>query len=143
MARGFLRFPYRTYNFLAKNPVIDKARTILQDEGMFSKEKRKILHEISGVSISTFDGWFEGDTINPRHETMMATLSSVGYEEQFVKVKTIDVEAERKVAAAWFERQEKISHRRQEAQKAAKTNGHRKPVGAPKRRWTGKRWETK
>jgi hypothetical protein len=123
MARGFLRV-YRTYNPLGqKNPVIDKMRTVLQDEGMFAKKRRQILHEISGVAVTTFDGWFEGDTINPRHETIMATMSSVGYEEQFVKKKEIDIEKERELAAKWLEQQE-----RKGAIKKTKTkpNGHSK-----------------
>ena len=34
MARGFIRV-YRTYNYIDKNPVIDKVRTIIiQDEGL-------------------------------------------------------------------------------------------------------------
>lgn len=33
MARGFV-MKYRCYNFVNKNPVIDKMRTLLQDEGL-------------------------------------------------------------------------------------------------------------
>jgi hypothetical protein len=99
-------------------------RTVLQDEDMFSKKRRQILHEISGVAVTTFDGWFEGDTINPRHETIMATMSSVGYEEQFVKKKDIDIERERELAAKWLEQQEKKGTLKKQR---AKSNGHRKP----------------
>lgn len=112
MARGIT--VYRTYNYITKNPVVDKVRTILQDEGMYSKKQRKILHEISGVAVKTFDGWFEGDVRDPRHQTIMATLTSLGYEEQFVKARTIDIEKERESAAAWLTAQEK---------KRAKSNG--------------------
>lgn len=122
MARGFLKI-YRTYNYISKNPVVDKIRTILQDEGMYSKKQRKVLHEISGVGVGTFEGWFEGDTRNPRHETIMATMSALGYEEQFIKAKTIDIEAERKLAADWLAKQEK----KREAKPKRRTNGHRKP----------------
>ncbi|MEY9493792.1 hypothetical protein [Bradyrhizobium elkanii] len=122
MARGFLKI-YRTYSYLTKNPVIDKMRTVLQEEGMYSKKQRQVLHELSGVGVQTFENWFEGDVRNPRHETIMATMSSLGYEEQFVKAKTIDVEAERKAAAAWQEKQNKLK----EKAAPAKTNGRRKP----------------
>ena len=121
MARGITI--YRTYQYVTKNPVVDKIRTILQDEGMYSKKQRKVLHEISGVAVQTYDGWFDGDVRDPRHQTIMATLSALGYEEQFVKTKTIDVEKERALAAKWLEQQEKKGAIKK--QRAAKTNGTR------------------
>jgi hypothetical protein len=104
MARGFIT-AYRCYNYTNKNPVIDKVRTVLQDEGMYAKKQRHILHQLSGVNVSTFEGWFEGDTKNPRHETIMATLAALGYEEKFVKSEKIDIDAELEAAAAWAKRQ--------------------------------------
>jgi hypothetical protein len=104
MARGFLRI-YRTYNMVDKNPVIDKVRTLVQDEGLI--KKLQIVHEISGVSTSTLDNWFNGTTRSPQHATIAAVVTSLGYREEFVKDKEIDIEAERKVAAAWLEKQEK------------------------------------
>lgn len=121
MARGIT--VYRTYSYITKNPVVDKIRTILQDEGMYSKKQRKVLHEISGVAVQTYDGWFDGDVRDPRHQTIMATLSSLGYEEQFVKTKTIDVEKERELAAKWLEQQEKKGAIKKQR---AKTNGARR-----------------
>src|ERR1700759_5801634 len=106
MARGFLRL-YRTYNYVDKNPVIDKVRTLVQDEGLI--KKLAIVHEISGVSTSTLDNWFNGTTRSPQHATIAAVITSLGYEEQFVKQKELDFEAERKVAAEWQARQERKS----------------------------------
>ena len=68
------------------------------------------------------DGWFFGDTVNPQHGTIMAGLTSLGYEEQFVKQKTIDVEKERRLGQTWLE---KRAEERQAAK--PKTNGHAKP----------------
>jgi hypothetical protein len=123
MPRGFIN-KYRCYNFKNKNPVIDKMRTALQDEGLFAKNKRKLLHDLTGVSMSTYDGWFEGETLSPRHETIMATMSAIGYEEQFVKVikGSIDIEAELADAARWREKQA----RAREAAEAAGPNGKSK-----------------
>jgi hypothetical protein len=112
MARGFLRV-YRTYNYVDKNPVIDKVRTLVQGEGLI--KKLGIVHEISGVSTSTLDNWFNGTTRSPQHATVAAVITSLGYEETFVKKKDIDVEKERELAAVWLEKQEKLK---------AKTNGH-------------------
>jgi hypothetical protein len=121
MARGFLRV-YRTYNYVDKNPVIDKVRTLVQDEGLI--KKLSIVHEISGVSTSTLDNWFNGTTRSPQHATIAAVITSLGYQEEFVKKKELDVEKERKVAAEWLEKQEKKA---QPKKAKAKTNGHRKP----------------
>ncbi|WLB66015.1 hypothetical protein QIH96_12985 [Bradyrhizobium japonicum] len=119
MARGFLRV-YRTYNMIDKNPVIDKVRTLVQDEGLI--KKLGIVHEISGVSTSTLDNWFNGTTRSPQHATIAAVITSLGYREEFIKEKEIDVDKEREVAAAWLEKQEKIKAK----SLPAKSNGHRK-----------------
>jgi hypothetical protein len=103
MARGFLRV-YRTYSYVDKNPVIDKVRTLIQDEGLI--KKLGIVHEISGVSTSTLDNWFNGTTRSPQHATIAAVVTSLGYQEKFVKEKNIDIEAERTAAAEWQEKQE-------------------------------------
>jgi hypothetical protein len=125
MARGFLRV-YRTYNYVDKNPVIDKVRTLVNDEGLI--RKLKIVHEISGVATATLDNWFNGTTRNPQHGTIAAVITSLGYKEEFVKDHDLDIEAERKTAAAWLEKQEKKAA----AKPKAKSNGHRKP--RPKKR---------
>ncbi|MGY3615631.1 hypothetical protein [Bradyrhizobium sp. USDA 10063] len=117
MAKGFLRI-YRTYNPLGgRNPVIDKVKTLVEDEGLI--KKLGIVHEISGVSTSTLNNWFKGETRSPQHATIAAVITSLGYQEQFVKQKDIDIEKEREVAAKW---QEKAKLREN-----AKTNGLSKP----------------
>jgi hypothetical protein len=116
MARGFLRV-YRTYNYVDKNPIIDKVRTLIQDEGLI--KKLPIVHEISGVATATLDNWFNGTTRSPQHATIAAVITSLGYEEQFIKTKELDVEAERKAAADWLARQE----RKSKAKQRRRTNG--------------------
>jgi transcriptional regulator with XRE-family HTH domain len=92
---------YRTYRFIEKDPVIDRVRTIVQDEGLY--KNLTAVHEISGVSATTLHNWFHGDTRRPQHSTIAAVLSSLGYEEQFVKARDIDIEAERKAGLKWLE----------------------------------------
>lgn len=121
MARGFIR-TYRTYSYIDKNPVIDKVRTLIQDEGLI--KRLGIVHEISGVSTSTLDNWFNGTTRSPQHSTIAAVITSLGYQEEFVKKKDIDIEKERGVAAKWLEQQEKKGAIRKE--RASKKNGHHK-----------------
>lgn len=128
MARFILG--YRCYNFTNKNPVIDKVRTVLQDEGLYSKKKRSLLHQLTGVSVSTYDGWFEGDTRSPRHETVGATLAALGYEEKFVKAKELDYDKELTVAKAWLK---KRTAEKEKAEGSSKTNGSGAPKAKKKR----------
>jgi|SRR4051812_29081826 hypothetical protein len=96
---------YRTYSYIDKNPVIDRVRTILQDEGVFTR--LGIVHELSGVSASTLYNWFHGDTRNPQHHTTAAVITSLGYSEQYVKGKEIDIEKELEIARVWLAKQPK------------------------------------
>ena len=111
---------YRTYRYIEKNPVIDRIRTIVQDEGLYTN--LTALHEISGVSTAALDGWFHGSTKNPMHGTICAVLTSLGYEEQFIKTSKIDIEKERKAGKAWLDKREKKPPRK----KKKATNGHAK-----------------
>lgn len=113
---------YRTYRYIQKNPVIDKVRTVLQDEGLF--KNLRVVHEISGVAVATLDNWFHGDTKNPFHSTIAAVMSSVGYEETFQKTKDIDVEAERAAGKKWLATRKRA---RDLERGKAKPNGSRKP----------------
>jgi hypothetical protein len=101
---------YRTYSYIDKNPVIDKVRTLVQDEGLFNK--LGIVHEISNVSKSTLVGWFHGSVKHPQHHTVAAVVSALGYEEAFVKKKDLDIERERKIAADWTAKQTKRPKKR-------------------------------
>jgi hypothetical protein len=117
---------YRTYRYKDKNPVIDKMRTIAQEEGMYSKKQRGLLHQISGLATSTIDGWFDGETRNPQHHTIAAFITSLGYEETFQKVKTIDVDKELEAAADWILREEKRIEAAGGKKAKPKTNGHKR-----------------
>ena len=129
---------YRTYRWLPreKNPVLDKLRTIAQDEGVY--KDLKALHEISGVSVGALNGWWHGDTINPQHGTIMAVLTSLGYEERFEKTKTINVEDERKAGKAWLKKRDE--EREKPKPRKRKANGHATP--SMRRKYVGEKRET-
>lgn len=81
---------YRSYSFVDKDPVIDRIRTIVHDEGLSYQD----VHIISGVSSSTLSNWFEGETRRPQYATVAAVTYSMGYKADFVKSKKIDFERE-------------------------------------------------
>jgi transcriptional regulator with XRE-family HTH domain len=98
--RGALRL-YRSYNFKDKDPVIDRIRTIIRDEGLSYKD----IHIISGVSASTPKNWLEGETKRPQYASIVAITYALGYKTEFVKTKTIDytkelAKAQREIEAA-------------------------------------------
>ena len=122
---GFV-FKYRCYNYVDKAPVIDRMRTVLQKEGYYSKKRRRVLHELSGVSTATFEGWFEGETRSPRSETIYATMAAIGYKEEFVKARTIDEEKELQTAREFLEQQRGLRERAGSSRAKKKMNGHSK-----------------
>ena len=74
---------YKSYNFKDKDPIIDKARTVVQDSGM-------TYHDIfvaSGVTVGTLHNWFEGGTKRPQFATLNAVARALGKELDFVDKK--------------------------------------------------------
>jgi hypothetical protein len=125
MAEFKIHREYRTYRYRDKNPVIDKIRTIVQDEGLF--KRLGVVHELSGVATSTLDNWFHGETRNPQHHTVAAVVTAMGYEETFQRVKTIELDKELEVARKWMEKQRELLDKN----KKPKTNGkHRAKKGS-------------
>jgi hypothetical protein len=133
MARGVLRM-YRTYNMIDKDPAIDRIRTIVQDEGLFTN--LSALSDISSVSATTLDNWFHGETKRPQNATMMAVLSSLGYKAEYVKDHDIDIEKERKSGKAWLEKRNEEREKAPQKRKK-KANGHAAPN--TKRKYVGEK----
>lgn len=96
---------YRTYRYIDKDPVIDEIRTLVQDEGLM--KKLEIVHQLSGVSASTLDNWFNGDTKSPQNRTICAVTSALGYKRAWQRERSIDLEKELRIAKQWAERQER------------------------------------
>lgn len=94
---------YRSYNFIDKDPVIDRIRTIVRDEGLSYSE----IHVISGVSTATLTNWFDGETRRPQYATIAAVTSSLGYKQEFVKAKQINYERELEKATREIEERAK------------------------------------
>lgn len=86
---------YKSYSFTTKDPVIDRLRTIIEDE----KVSYRDVHEASDVAVSTMYNWFHGKTRRPTHAATAAVLGALGYEYQIVKrqgAKVIKIDTVRK-----------------------------------------------
>src|SRR5262245_6187408 len=77
---------YKSYSFIDKDPVIDKLRTIVEDEG----ESYTAIHDMSGVSTTTLWNWFSGETKRPQYASVMAVARALGWDMQLVKMYASD-----------------------------------------------------
>jgi hypothetical protein len=62
-------------------------KTVIQDEGFDPRSSKDMqrLSYLTGVSSSTYGNIFDHVTRMPRHSTIGATISGLGYREVFVK----------------------------------------------------------
>lgn len=111
---------YRTYNFLDKDPVIDKIKTLLKDEGVGVGEA----HILSNVADTTLRNWFDGPTRKPQHATIMSVVTALGYDITFEKQKDIDLKRELKIAADWLLKQNDKPKSASKKKRRNATNGH-------------------
>jgi hypothetical protein len=65
----------RSYNFIDKDPEIDKFRTIYQKEHI----KETDLAVLAGLSASTVRNMFGGETKKPQHATFAKMAGAMGY----------------------------------------------------------------
>jgi transcriptional regulator with XRE-family HTH domain len=72
---------YTSYNFVDKDPIIDKMRAMVKREGLKYGE----ISGLSGVSSSTMHNWFEGKTKRPQYATVMAVVHALGYRATYTK----------------------------------------------------------
>lgn len=79
--KGSLKL-YTSYNFVDKDPIIDKMRTMVNREGLSYGQ----ISAKSGVSASTMHNWFEGKTQRPQYATVMAVIRSLGYRVNYTKL---------------------------------------------------------
>jgi hypothetical protein len=74
-----------------QGPVVDVLRTMLQDEGLYSKKALKQVAILATKSPATLDVvlW---RTRDPRDSTVQAIATACGYEYKLVKSRTINME---------------------------------------------------
>ncbi len=74
--RGYIS-PYRNYVFIDKDPIIDLARTAVDDADLSYQE----VHARSNVSTTTLYNWFNGKTRRPQFATVASVLLSCGVKD--------------------------------------------------------------
>ena len=71
----------RSYNFIDKDPEIDRFRTLWQKEHI----KEADLAVLSGLAGSTVNNMFGGVTRQPRHSTFAKMAGALGYKYELVR----------------------------------------------------------
>lgn len=114
--KGVRYYPTYKYNWIDKDPVIDRVARLVEDEGI---ELSK-LATIARISKTTFHNWFEGETKRPQYATIAATVGALGYITDFVKERTVNYDREYTRAAAEIAAmKEKVSRQADRAERRA------------------------
>ena len=125
---------YRTYEHY-RDPICDIVAEAIEKENL--RQKPSIVASIATVSPTTVTRLLDGTTRRPHHATVMAIMTSHGYQlGNFRHVEKLDVKEALKAAKKWKERQEaKKENAKQRliaARKAARA-GHASGATAQKR----------
>lgn len=88
----------RSYNFVDKDPEIDRFRTLYQRFQI----KESDLAVVAGLAASTVGNMFGGKTRRPQHATFAKLAGAMGYRYDLVADRQIDYEKEVPKARAEF-----------------------------------------
>jgi hypothetical protein len=112
----------RDYRFMDKDPVKDELQTVLQDVGLFSRQKLRQVAILANRAPATLDNLFFGSTKRPQNATIAAILEGIGYERVMQQVRVIkDLDGELKQARAANK-----AHKARKAKAAAKPRQRKK-----------------
>lgn len=71
----------RSYNFIDKDPEIDRFRTIFQKDRI----KESDLAVLAGLAVTTVRNMFGGETRRPAHSTFAKMAGALGYKYDLVR----------------------------------------------------------
>jgi DNA-binding phage protein len=74
---------YKSYNFVDKDPIIDKVRTLITQLNV----TLAYVGNKSGVTTQTMRNWFDGQTCRPQFATVNAVARALGHELVLVERK--------------------------------------------------------
>lgn len=109
----------RSYNFVDKDPEIDKFRTLRQKDHL----KDSDLAVCAGISVSTVKNMFGGKTRKPQHATFAKMAGAMGYKYDLVRDEKPDYDAEIPKAREEFKAYRVLLAKKRERQNG---NGHKK-----------------
>ncbi len=92
----------RTYNWIDKDPVVDKCMALVKKRGLQGRYGR--LGLLTGMSSSTFKAWDMGATKKPQHASVACLIEALGAKYEIVDedAANFDLERETKSARRWW-----------------------------------------
>jgi transcriptional regulator with XRE-family HTH domain len=84
----------RSYNFIDKDPEVDRFRTLFQKERRAGLRRESDLAVLAGVSPQTVKNMFGGETRRPLHSTLAKIAGALGYEYGLSRKLTPNYETE-------------------------------------------------
>jgi transcriptional regulator with XRE-family HTH domain len=106
----------RSYNFIDKDPEIDRFRTIWQKERI----KESDLAVLAGLAPTTVKNMFGGETRRPQHATFAKLAGAMGYEYGLQREKAPDYERELPTAREQYKAHKAALKKKREREAARK-----------------------
>jgi hypothetical protein len=100
----------RTYNFTNKDPVCDELGNLVDAAGLRGRKNIGKIAMLATVAYGTVDGILYGETKKPRHDTVMAIGTAMGFERRWVasSAKSWNLEEELEKARAFIKKQREL-----------------------------------
>lgn len=98
----------RTYNWIDKDPVVDKCMALVKKRGLQGRYGR--LGLLTGMSSSTFKNWDMGATKKPQHASVASLIEALGAKYEIVdeNAASFDLERETKSARNWWKKNKPV-----------------------------------
>jgi transcriptional regulator with XRE-family HTH domain len=106
----------RSYNFVDKDPEVDKFRTLWQKERL----KENDLAVLSGLAASTVKNMFGGKTRKPQHATFAKMAGAMGYKYSLARDDAPDYEKELPKAKEQFKAHKEALRKKREREERRK-----------------------
>lgn len=91
----------RTYNWIDKDPVVDKIMALANKMGLRGQYYKMAL--LTGMSPSTFANWDKGATKRPQHASIASLVEALGHKYEIVDAgDDYDLEKELAAGKRWW-----------------------------------------
>ena len=96
----------RTYNWIDKDPVVDKCMALANKMGLRGAYGKMSL--LTGMSASTFANWDKGNTKKPQHASVACFVEALGHKYEIVDAGNgYDLEKELASGRRWWKKNKK------------------------------------
>ena len=106
----------RTYNWIDKDPVVDKIMALANKMGLRGEYYKMAL--LTGMSPSTFANWDKGNTKRPQHASIACLVEALGHKYEIVDAgNAFDLEKELASGKRWWAKNKPKKTKKKSAKK--------------------------